>query len=166
MRKWLIFIFSSCLASSAWASIPKNQAKTFPEGEKLVYSKFLESFHKGDIADMTKQKKLLEDNYPLSMHLDTAYYLLGAAEYQQDHLGEALRAFDKVVNHFPLSSKRSTALFGMGMTYRKLNLTNQAKAVFKRVIGLYPGSPESQRAKLELQLTDNQQKARTNKKSE
>jgi|GEM_PF-1325225 len=165
MRTWLIFIFSCFLSNPVWAAIPKNQAPSFPEGEKLIYSKFLASFRKGDVTDMTKQKKLLQENYPQSIHLDNAYYLMGAAEYQQDHLGEALRAFDMVVNHFPQSSKRSTALFGMGMTYRKLNLTNQAEAVFKRVIELYPGSPESQRAKLELQLTANQ-KTQTNKKSE
>jgi TolA-binding protein len=86
-------------------------------------------------------------------------------EYQQDHFGEALRAFDRVVNHYAQSSKRSAALFAMGMTYKKLNLSNQAQAVFKRVMDLYPGSPESQRAWMEIRLTE-REKANPSKKVE
>jgi TolA-binding protein len=156
MTRYLVYIFSLCLAGAASASIPKQKANGFPEGEKLVYSKFLNSFRKADLQDMEKQKKLLEQNYPASIHLDNAYYLIGALEYQQDHLGEALRAFDHVVNQFPQSARRSAALFGMGMTYKKLNLSHQAQAVFKRVINLYPGSPESQRAWLESRMADNE----------
>jgi len=152
MKKWIIYIFSLGLGVSAFASIPKHKPGAFPEGEKLIYSKFLASFRKSDLTDMNKQKKLLEENYPTSVHLENAYYLTGAIEYQQDHLGEALRAFDKVVNTYPQSSRRSSALFAMGMTYKKLNLTKQAQAVFQRVVDNYPGSPESQRAWLESRI--------------
>src|SRR5947209_4581791 len=113
MRQWIVCLVTFFLAHSTMAAVPKKIG-TFPEGEKLIYSKFLASFRKGDIADMTKQKKLLEENYPWSTHLDNTYYLVGAFEYQQDHLGEALRAFDKVVNHYPQSGRRSAALFAMG----------------------------------------------------
>lgn len=148
-----------------FAAVANRKPDAFPEGEKLVFSKLLSSFRKGDVEDVTKQKKLLEDKYPTSVHLDSAYYLLGALEYQQGHLGEALRAFDKVVNQYTLSSKRSGALFGMGMTYKKLNLFNQAQAVFHRILELYPGSPEAQRASLEIRLTD-QDKASAKNRTE
>jgi TolA-binding protein len=158
MRKLMILVVIVSVGGSVLAAIPPQKSDSFPEGEKLIYSKLLQSFRKGDIMDMNKQKKLLEDNYPTSVHLDNAYYLIGATEYQQDHLGEALRAFDKVVSHYTQSSKRSAALFAMGMTYKKLNLNNQAQAVFKRVLDLYPGSPESQRAWMEIRLTEKEKK--------
>lgn len=144
----LIFV-----AASAQAAIPPaSKSDSFPEGERLVYSQLVQAFQKRDLEKLTKQKKLLESNYPASVHLGLAYFLIGALDYQQDHLGEALMAFDKVVNSYPLSSKRSAALYAMGMTYKKLNLPKQASSVFHRVIDLYPGSPDSQRAWLEIRL--------------
>jgi TolA-binding protein len=151
MRQWIVPLITLLLAHAAIAAVPKK-INSFPEGEKLIYSKFLASFRKGDMNDMVKQKKLLEDNYPFSAHLDNIYYLIGAYEYGQDHLGEALRAFDKVINKYPQSSRRSSALFAMAMTYKKLNLTQQAQAVFSRIIDTYPGSPEAQRAWMEARL--------------
>lgn len=146
------FIFITVFGSSVWASVPEKN--TFPEGEKLVYSKLVQAYQKNDVAEFTKQQKILKDNYPFSIHLDGSYYMLGSLEFQQEHFGEALRAFDQVVNRYSQSSKRSAALFAMGMTYKKLNLPNQAKAVFQRVIDVYPGSPDSQRAWMELRLTE------------
>jgi tol-pal system protein YbgF len=153
MDRMKTVIVSFLLASSAWAAVPKDsKTETFPEGERMIYSRLQASFQKGDEEDVVKQKKLLEKNYPASVHLANAAFLLGALEYSQNHLGEALRAFDQVVNQYPLSNKRPSALFAMGMTYKKLELPNQATAVLDRVIQSYPGSPEAQRATLEVKL--------------
>jgi TolA-binding protein len=153
--KLLTTLIGVVICHSAFSAIPAPQkANSFPEGEKLVYARIQDSYRKGDIEEVSKQRKLLEKNYPQSIHLDNAYYLLGALEFSQDHLGEALREFDAVVNRFTQSNKRPAALFAMGMTYKKLNLPKQALAVFQRVINIYPGSVESQRAWMELRLTN------------
>jgi TolA-binding protein len=158
-------ILVSCLflSSLAWAAIPKNmnsKKDNFPEGERLVYERVIQSYRKGDLVELNKQRKLLQDKYPTSAHIANAFYMTGALEYQQNHLGEALQAFDEVVNHFVQSSKRSTALFAMAMTYKKLGLPKQADAVFHRVIQLYPGSPDSKRAWMELRLSGAPAKAK------
>jgi TolA-binding protein len=158
MKLMFKLILLSLISTSAWAAIPRANSNAFPEGEKLVFAKLLESYKKNDLQDVIKQKKLLESHYPQSAYMPSALYYIGSLEFQQNQFGEALRAFDQVIDRFSVSRKRVSALYGMGMTYKKLNLHQQADAVFHRIIDQYPGSPESQRAWLELRLSANRPK--------
>lgn len=139
------------LTSSAWAATPQKMAQ-FPEGERLVYTRLLEAFHKNQLNEVVRQRQILERNYPLSIHLDNAYYLTGQLQYQNDQLGEAIKSFDVVRDRYSKSNKRPSALFGMATTYQRLGLKPQAYRVFERIMKEYPGSPESQRAWMHLEL--------------
>lgn len=139
------------LILNAQAAVPQRISQ-FPEGERLVYTRLVEAFHRSQLAEVSRQKQILERNYPNSVHLDNAYYLTGMLEFQNNRFGEAIKSFDVVRDRFEKSNKRPSALFGMAVTYQRLNLIPQAHRVFERIVNEYPGSPESQRAWMQLRL--------------
>lgn len=129
---------------------------TFPEGERLIYTRLVESFRKGQAQDVALQKQKLERNYPRSIHLDNAYYMLGALEFQAGRYGEALKSFEIVRSRYAKSNKRPAALFGTAMTYEKLNLKPQARRVLQTLTQEYPGSPEALRGAMYLKMENGQ----------
>jgi TolA-binding protein len=131
---------------------PQSSISKFPEGERLVYTRLVEAYRRNQLSEVTRQRQILERNYPTSVHLDNAYYLTGMVEFQNNRLGEALKSFDIVKERYAKSNKRPSALFAMAMTYQRLKLAPQAHRVFERIIKEYPGSPESQRAWMQLRL--------------
>lgn len=143
-----ILVFGSNLALAA---VP-GKLTSFPEGERLLYSRLVEAFRRNQLSTVVQQRQLLEKNYPKSVHLDNAYYLTGMLEFQNGMYGEAVRDFNKVTDLFPKSNKRPSALFALAATYDRLGLKPQAVRVYQSVIKDYPGSPESQRAWMQLQL--------------
>lgn len=147
------FIFFGLLVSSSvFAAKPTSLQKSFPEGEKLIFSKLVDSYNKRDLIDVIEQEKLLSKNFPNSVQRDNALYLRGYLELQKGRYGEALKAFGRLDDKRPYSIKRPPALFAMGVTYKKLDLPRQADSVFSRLIQSYPGSPEAKRANLERRL--------------
>jgi TolA-binding protein len=153
----LVVFYGLPLTTVSFAAIPAPSSshpavKAFPEGERLVYSKLVEAFHHNDLATVVRERQILERNYPNSVHLDNAYYLNGMVELQHNRLGEAIKTFDVIKEHYVKSNKRPSALFAIGATYQRLNLPVQAHRVFSQVIKEYPGSPESQRAWMQLRV--------------
>ncbi|MGZ3722103.1 MAG: tetratricopeptide repeat protein [Bdellovibrionales bacterium] len=133
------------------AAVPQK-VSMFPEGERLVYTRLVEAYHRGQLSEVAKQRQTLERNYPRSIHLDNAYYLSGMAELQNNRLGEAIKTFDVVRDRFVKSNKRPSAMFAIAATYQKLNLPVQAHRAFQKIMSEYPGSPESQRAWMQLRV--------------
>jgi len=142
-----VFLLPIAVSAATSAKIAQ-----FSEGERLVYTRLVEAFHHSNLSEVVHQRQILERNYPNSIHLDNAYYLNGMVELQNNRLGEALKTFDVVKDHFIMSNKRPSAMFAIGATYQRLNLTPQAHRVFERIISEYPGSPESQRAWMQLRV--------------
>ena len=148
---YIVSVFACLVWQNVFAAVPQKLSQ-FPEGDRMVYSRLIESYRRGDAAAVTKQRNLMVRHYPKSVFLDNAYYLSGVLDFQSNRLGEALKSFDTVTDKFPLSNKRVSALFAMAMTYKKLNLGRQSHSVFKKIIKEYPGSPESQRAWVQLRM--------------
>lgn len=151
---WAIVLTVASSIFTAHASTPKNLSQ-FPEGERLIYMRVIDAFHKNKLLEALHETAVLERDYPSSIHLDNAYYLVGSLEYQNNQLGEALKSFGIVRDKFEKSNKRPAALFAMAMTYERLNLGPQARHAFDGLMKEYPGSPEAQRAWMHLQLLRN-----------
>jgi tetratricopeptide (TPR) repeat protein len=162
--KWLSINLLALMpfAPFANASTPQKLSQ-FPEGERLVYGRFLEAYHHTQWQEMLKERNILERNYPSSVHLDNAYYLTGMVEFQQNRLGEALKSFSTVRERFEKSNKRPSALFAMGVTYNKLGLAPLQQKVFNQLIREYPGSMESQRAWMQLRVDKETMKSKAHK---
>jgi TolA-binding protein len=141
---------------TATAAVPPkvdlHKTALFPEGERLVYTRLVEAYHRNQLQEVIKQRQVLERNYPRSVHLDNAYYLNGMVELQNNRFGEAIKTFDVVKNRYVKSNKRPGAMFAIGATYQKLNLPAQAHRIFQKIMTEYPGSPEAQRAWMQLRV--------------
>lgn len=150
-KRSVICVLAMFTAASTFAAVPKKLSM-FPEGERLIYSRIVDSYRRNDLVQLVRQRQLLEKNYPSSIHLDNAYYLSGMLQFQNARYGEAVREFNTVTDRFTKSNKRPAALFGMAMTYERLGLKTQMRSVLEALLKEYPGSQESQRAWMHLQV--------------
>lgn len=133
------------------AAKPRKQ-NVFPEGERLLYTRLIESYRRGQLDEVRRYRELLEKKYPTSIHIDNAYYLNGMLEFQNARYGEALKLFSVVTDKLKRSNKRASALFAKGVTYDRLGIKDLSVSNWKEVIKEYPGSPEAQRAWMHLRL--------------
>lgn len=147
----LFVLFSVSLSQWVFASVPQKLSQ-FEEGDRLIYSRLIEAYRKGNLVEVINQRKKLAKLYKSSVYLDRAYYLNGVLELQNNRLGEALKNLDIVTDKFVLSHKRPAAFFAMAMTYKKMNLPSQAHAVLRKIMKEYPASPEARRAWAQLRL--------------
>lgn len=152
MRKQLVITAVLCMWTSlASAAIPQK-LNSFPEGERLVYTKLVQAYRANKLDDVVQQREILERNFPNSIHLDNAYYLNAMLEFQHGRMGESIRSFNTVTDRFKKSNKRPSALFGLAVAYDRLNLKPQAIRVWKMILKEYPGSPESKRARMHIRM--------------
>jgi TolA-binding protein len=136
---------------STWAAIPSMQ-KSFPEGERLIYTRLVDAYHHGRVQEVEQLRQNLEKNYPGSIHLDNAYNMVGTLQFQEGRYGEAIQTFQAVRARFPKSNKRPAALFATAMAYDRLKLPVQSKRVLTELSTEYPGSPEALRGQMFMKL--------------
>ncbi|MBX7231381.1 MAG: tetratricopeptide repeat protein [Bdellovibrionales bacterium] len=125
---------------------------SLPEGEKALYIKIVESYQQGDLVKLLQLKNILLSYYPTSIHCDNALYLLGSLEFQKGKIAESIHTFSTLIEHFPSGNKRPAALYAKSMAYSKLNLPQISQKILSEIVKTYPGSPESQRAWIDLRL--------------
>lgn len=135
----------------------KSKAKLgsqLPEGEKAIYLRVVEAYREGNVAQVYKFRDLLLKHYPRSVYADNALYLTGLLDYHKGRTAEAIQNFGDVTTRYPQSNKRVSAMYAKAVAYSKLNMPEFTKRLLKEIIDQYPGSPESQRAWIDLRLKD------------
>lgn len=120
--------------------------------EKGLYGKVIEYFRAKNALALKLVSDELARRFPTSPQRDNALYLMGIMDLQKDAYVPALRNFEAIIKSYPDGNKRVSALFAKAVVYKRLNLLDQSESVLNQVIREYPGSPESQRAVLELRL--------------
>lgn len=154
----LVAIFSGLLSAAPIpvATPPKKAhlGVNLPEGEKAIYLRIVEAYRKGDVKETYKFRDLLSKNYPKSIYGDNAFYLAGLLDYQRGRVAEAVKNFGEVVKRYPNGNKRAAALYAKSIAYSKLNLPHISRHLLEEITKNYPGSPESQRAWIDLRLKE------------
>ncbi len=147
---------NSFAAVTPFASSSKRQilGSAFPEGEKAIYLRILEAYRKGSVEETTKFKDLMLKNYSRSIYADNAIYLSGLVNFQRGRTAEAIENFGELIKKYPNGNKRPAAMYAKSVAYSKLNLRNLAKKILEDITARYPGSPESQRAWIDLRLKE------------
>lgn len=135
---------------------PKKQAlgKALPEGEKAIYLRVVDAYRRGHVPETYKFRDLMLKHYPNSIYLDNAFYLTGLLDYQRGRMAEAVANFGDIIRRFPKSNKRAAAIYAKSQAYSKLNLPSLSRQLLEQVLDEYPGSPESQRAAMDLHLRE------------
>lgn len=131
-------------------TLHKNQWEKLSERD--LYGKAIELFRAKDKESLDGVRELMNQKFPASPHIDNVIYLSGLLEMRKDQFVPALRKFDSIVQAFPNGNKRVSALFAKAVIYKRLHLLDQSETVLNQVVKEYPGSPESQRAVMELKL--------------
>lgn len=145
-------------AATAPMSAPVKKQKlgaALPEGEKAIYLRLIESYRKGDVQATYKFRDLMLKNYGSSIYADNALYLSGLLDYQRGRIAEAVHNFGELAKRYPNGNKRPAALYAKSVAYSKLNLPQLSKQILEEITRVYPGSPESQRAWMDLRLKEN-----------
>jgi TolA-binding protein len=134
------------------AKAPTGMAASLPEGERAIYLSLIDAYRKGDLKQTYRFRDLMIKNFRTSIYADNALYLTGLLDMQRGRMAEAVRNFGQLIDNYPRGNKRSAAMYGKSMAYSKLNLPVMSKQVLEKIIVEYPGSPESQRAWIDLRL--------------
>lgn len=125
--------------------------------EKELYGKSIELFKTKDLTQLRIVLTKLKEKFPESTFIDRVTYLMGLTEMEKNAFVSALKNFETIIQEYPTGKKRVGALFAKAVVYKRLNLKTQSHNVFSQVIKEYPGSPESQRAVMELKLLESTQ---------
>ncbi|MEY4616099.1 MAG: hypothetical protein RJB66_1059 [Pseudomonadota bacterium] len=120
--------------------------------ELQVYQRAVERSKQSDSAALNAYSSLLLKRFPNSIYCDNVIYLQGMLAFNQKNYGPSLNLFQKIIDRYPQSNKAVSALFAKGIVFRKMNLEKEAVKVLAQVMNKYPGSPESERAQVELKL--------------
>lgn len=120
--------------------------------ELKAYQKAVDYYKQGDEAALNAYSNLLVKKFPKSIYCDNAIYLKGMLAFTQKNYGVSLNSFQMILNNYPQSNKAVSALFAKGVVFKKMNLEKEAVRVLAQVINKYPGSPESERAQVELKM--------------
>ncbi len=151
----LLVTATAVAAPQPMSSTPPKKQKlgaSLPEGEKAIYLRLVESYRKADIKATYKYRDLMLKNYAKSAYADNALYLAGLLDYQRGRVAEALENFGELIKRYPNGNKRPAALYAKSVAYSKLNLPQISKQLLEEITRVYPGSPESQRAWIDLRL--------------
>lgn len=145
----------------AMAAVPSSQrlqpagktwGESLPEGEKALYVRVLESYREGNLTELVKFKDLMLKRYPKSIHADNTLYLTGMLFFHRDQTAEALRLFGQVVERYGQGNKVPAALYAKSAIYSRLKLPDLSRKMLDDIVKRFPGSPEAQRAKLDLKI--------------
>lgn len=117
-----------------------------------LYAEIVDFYQMNNLIQFNSRASIFFNRYSQSVHRDDVLYMKGMLELLDQNYGLALVQFNKIIKEHPHGKKVSAALYAKGMTYKKMNLKNEARGALRAVLKKYPGSPESYRAKNDLQL--------------
>jgi TolA-binding protein len=128
------------------------QVSKEPAGDRLLYSKALESYRNHDVAAMQKSVEILMKTYRESIFADNALYLAGTLALEKNDLERASHYVDRLLRDYPNGNKAVSAMFLKGMIEKRRKNVPDARKALEDLQRLYPGSPEALRATVELKL--------------
>ena len=124
------------------------------DGDKLLYSKVLETYRRHDAGEMKKAVDILIKTYPDSIHADNALYLEGLLAVEKEDRANALLVLERALREYPNGNKAVASLFLKAIVEKQLGQFPEARRDLNLVARIYPGSPEARRVNLELRLFD------------
>jgi TolA-binding protein len=120
--------------------------------ESQLFAGLLARFQRNDELGFKQYLKIFMEKYPQSSRADEVLYMAGMGSVGVKNYGLALKYFNEVIQKYPFGAKASMALFAKAAVLKKMDFVPVSKGIFKQVIARYPGSPEAERAKIELRL--------------
>ena len=127
--------------------------------DQELYTDMQLSFQKRELPRLVRLYKSLSKNFPQSQLLDRSLFLVGELFLIKEMYSDALKTFKKLEQKHPLSSKIPAVQLAKSKIYLKMSLPSQARSALESIVNNFPGSPESQRASLEMKYLDHLEKS-------
>ena len=93
-------------------------------------------------------------SFPTSPRADDAQYYIGDSEYLQNHLEQALAAYNVVIQNYPKGDQVAWAYFKRGQVQSRLGQTANARVSFETVVKQFPDTEPAIMALSRLQSLD------------
>jgi len=93
-------------------------------------------------------------SFPTSPRADDAQYYIGDSEYLQNHLEQALAAYNVVIQNYPKGDQVAWAYFKRGQVQSRLGQTANARVSFEAVVKQFPDTEPAIMALSRLQSLD------------
>ncbi len=84
--------------------------------------------------------------YPDGRYAPTAQYWIGEANYARRDFGQAIQAYQTLVEQYPSNAKVAESLLKIGYSYHELGKADEARPVLEQLLGKYPGTTEAGQA--------------------
>lgn len=152
-----LLTFALILTANLAGAAPRTKldyGTQLPEGEKAIYMRLIEAYRSSSIKDTYKFRDMMLKRYPKSVYADNALYLAGLLDFQKGRIAESIQNYSELIRRYPQANKKVSALYAKSAAYTKLNLPQISKKILEEIVSKYPGSPESQRAWIELRLRE------------
>ncbi len=120
-------------------TVPQRPAESPEELYQRAYNAYLSGDYDVSIKGFTEYLK----RYPQTALSDNAAYWIGESYYGKAYYGDALKAFDEMVENYPKSNKAPAALLKSAYAMIKLSNEQAAAERFGRIIEQYPTSNEA-----------------------
>jgi len=88
--------------------------------------------------------------YPKSKLADNAYFWIGECYRSLTRYGEAIFAYQKIINDYPKGNKVPAAMLQQALTFERIHDKTAAILVYKRLINNFPETKEAQIARKRL----------------
>ncbi len=124
--------------------------------EQSVYSQAFDALKAGSYSVAVSGFKSFLKQYPSSPLAPNAQYWLGEANYVNQDLPAAERAFQAVLDKWPSSSKAPDSMLDLGNTQLAQGKTAKGRATLRQVASQFPGTGAASRAQARLKQLSSQ----------
>jgi tol-pal system protein YbgF len=135
----------------ALAQVPPSTLGLSPE---RMYNTALSDYGGGNyVASIQGFQEFLKA-FPTSPRADDAQLYIGDSEYLQNHLEQALAAYNLVIQNYPKGDQLAWAYYKRGLVQSRLGQTSPARVSFETVVKQFPDTEPAIMALSRLQSLD------------
>ena len=130
--------------------LKKEELRQATEG--ALYADVLDRYQSGNKKSFLMSSNMYLQRFPRADRKDDVLYMRGLNFLAEKSYGEALISLNQILREHPTGRKSPAALFAKGIVFKRMNLPEASRSSLIKIKQDYPGSPEAQRASVELKL--------------
>jgi TolA-binding protein len=122
------------------------------KAEGQLYAEIVDRYQANDRMGFSMRAKNYLGRFQEGDRRDQVCYMAGVMALADHQYGEALQQFNRILRDHPEGRQAPGAMFAKGITFQRMNLAPAARETLQAILTQFPGSPEAERAKMELKL--------------
>lgn len=119
-------------------------------GEAELYQKGLNQIQNSNFLSAVATFQSFLKQYPKSDMAANSQYWIAECYFGMRDYHRAIKEFQNYLEGYPQGKKKASAVLKQGLGFMELNMKEESKPFFNKVIKAFPGTPESSKAKEQL----------------